>query len=276
MRIYLAGGISGNLQAKWKSIIGGERNEDLFSGRASRKEWPNGTYRGGQHYILESFFYARTNPWIEQIIPRLDDFILDSGAFTAMRGNAGNIDWERYTEEYADFINRNKIDKFFELDIDTLIGLREVERLRTRLESLTCKQPIPVWHRDRGLDYFKETCKWYKYVALGGIVKAGDKQVKGYEKAFPWFIDIAHEAGAKIHGLGYTNIAGLHRYHFDSVDSTAWLYGNRGGYLYRFNEITGLMEQIDKAPGTRLKSNDAALHNYQEWQKFQQYAKRKL
>lgn len=240
MRIYLAGGISGNLQAKWKSIIGGGQNEDLFSGQVFRKEYPNGTYRGGQHYILESFFYARTNPWMEQIIPRLDDFILDSGAFTAIRGNAGNIDWGRYVEEYADFINRNKIDKFFELDIDTLIGLREVERLRTRLENLTGKQPIPVWHKDRGLQKFREICKEYQYIALGGIA-IKEIPIKKFEKTFDYFINTAHEAGAKIHGLGYTNIAGLHKYHFDSVDSTAWLYGNRGGYLYRFNEITGLM-----------------------------------
>lgn len=228
--------------------------------------------RSGKHNILESFYYARANPQIEKIIPIVDNFLLDSGAFTAMQGNAdGLINWEQYTEEYAEFINRNKIEKFFELDIDSLVGLSEVERLRKILERLTGKQPIPVWHKNRGLNYFKTMIREYPYVAIGGIVsKEFPRQT--YEKAFPWFIDTAHEAGAKIHGLGYTNIKGLHTYHFDSVDSTAWLYGNRGGYLYVFNEVTGLLEQVKKMPGTRLKSTEAAIHNYTEWQKFQKYA----
>ena len=198
--------------------------------------------------------------------------MLDSGAFTAIQGNAdGSIDWEHYTEEYAEFINHNKIEKFFELDIDSIVGLKEVERLRGKLERLTGRQPIPVWHKNRGIEYYKYMIKNYPYVALGGIAI---KEIprNSFEKAFPWFIDKAHEAGVKIHGLGYTNIKGLHFYHFDSVDSTAWLYGNRGGYLYLFNEVTGLLEQIDKSPGMRLKSTEAALHNYHEWQKFQQYA----
>lgn len=227
---------------------------------------------GGQHLILESYYYARNNQWIEKIIPKLDDFMLDSGAFTAISGNAGNIDWDNYIEEYAEFINRNRVEKFFELDIDSVIGLKGVEKLRRRLEMLTGKQPIPVWHPTRTLDYWKEQmCGEYPYVAIGSTT-ANKIPRKVHEAAFPWFINTAHEAGCKIHGLGYTDISGLRVFHFDSVDSTAWLYGNRGGYLYRFNETTGLMEQIKKPEGTRLKSTEAAIYNYKEWQKFQLYA----
>ena len=275
MNIYLAGRISGNLSKDWKTSIGGGQNENLFSGRASREEWQIRN-RGG-HLILESYYYARNNQWIEALLPNLAGFILDSGAFTFMQGShSGPIDWDEYVEGYADFINRNNIELFFELDIDSVVGLKEVERLRDKLERLTGRQSIPVWHKNRGLDYFKAMCKDWPYVALGGFAKAGDMASrKKYEQAFPCFIDIAHTAGAKIHGLGYTNIKGLHYNHFDSVDSTAWLYGNRGGYLYKFNEITGLMEEY-KAEGCRLKSHQAALHNYIEWQKLQRYAERYL
>lgn len=230
---------------------------------------------GGGHLILESYYYARNNQWIEPLIPNLGGFLLDSGAFTFMSGShSGPIDWDEYVAGYADFINRNKIDLFFELDIDSVVGLKEVERLRNKLESLTGKQSIPVWHKTRGIDYFKTMCKGWKYVAIGGIVSR-EIERNTYKKAFPFFIQTAHDAGSKIHGLGYTEIDGLHKYHFDSVDSTAWLYGNRGGYLYHFNEIKGTMEQFE-VKGQRLKSHDAALHNYQEWQKFQQYAERYL
>lgn len=81
---------------------------------------------------------------------------------------------------------------------------------------------------------------------------------------------------ANIHGLGYTSIAGLHKYHFDSVDSTAWLYGNRGGYLYKFNAKKGDFDKITAPAGMRLKSKDAAMNNYIEWTKFQQYAEKHL
>ena len=40
------------------------------------------------------------------------------------------VNWDEYLERYADFINRNRIDKFFGLDIDVVVGYDEVVRLR--------------------------------------------------------------------------------------------------------------------------------------------------
>ena len=163
------------------------------------------------------------------LVKYFGSFLLDSGAFTFMSGShKGGINWDEYVEEYAAFINRWDVKLFFELDIDSVVGLPETERLREKLEALTGKKPIPVWHRNRGKEYFIKMCEDYPYVALGGIVtKEIDR--KKYETAFPWFIKTAHEHKCKIHGLGYTTVANLKKYHFDSVDSTSWLYGNRGG-----------------------------------------------
>ena len=227
--------------------------------------------------ILESFYYCRDNEWIPKLIPHLGDFLLDSGAFTFMQGTE-RVDWDKYTEDYAAWINRNQIEKFFELDIDSVVGLPEVERLREKLMTLTGRKPIPVWHPSRGKDYFFKMCEDYPYVALGGIVgaKKGGKEYQKYQAAFPWFIREAHRRGCKIHGLGFTGIEKLKSFHFDSVDSTAWLYGNRGGYLYRFDPKTGTMGKIPTPPGHRLKSREAAIWNYNEWIKYQQYAERYL
>lgn len=200
--------------------------------------------------------------------------MLDSGAFTFMQG-AAVVDWDAYTEEYAAWINKYGVEKFFELDIDSVVGLKEVERLRKKLEALTNRQPIPVWHKSRGLEYFEKTCDEFGYVAIGGIVTQEIPRAK-YEAAFPHFINTAHRKGAKIHGLGYTSLDGIKRYHFDSVDSTAWLYGNRGGYLYIFNPQTGIMGKRMAPPGHRLKSSDAAKWNFNEWVKFQKYAEKYL
>lgn len=299
MNLFLAGGISGNISKSWKELARQiiEQCESISQEKTERQEsletsWggrlmnlylagehpvKNGriaAQRGGQYNILESFYYCKNNAFIPVLIPHLKSFLLDSGAFTFMQGKA-SVNWDSYTEEYAAFINKHDIKLFFELDIDPIVGLKEVERLRKKLEHLTGKKPIPVWHISRGKEYFVKMCKEYPYVALGGIVTQEVPRAV-YEKAFPWFIATAHKYGAKIHGLGYTSLEGLHKYHFDSVDSTAWLYGNRGGYLYKFNPRTGMMDKIDAPSGSRLKSTEAAMHNFLEWIKFQEYAEKHL
>ena len=274
MEIYLAGE---NGKTRFLAELFNRGGYEYLPGRgAPGKEWQTCS-RGGQ-LILESYYYCRSNNIIPKLLPRLGGFLLDSGAFTFMQGN-GKADWDRYTEEYAEWINHHKIDLFFELDIDSIVGLKEVERLRAKLERLTGKQPIPVWHIGRGKDYFvNQMCGNYPYVALGGIVgaKKGSQAYKQYQAAFPWFIREAHRAGCKIHGLGFTSLEGVRKYHFDSVDSTAWLFGNRGGYLYKFNQATGEMGKIPAPDGCRLKSRDAAMWNFREWIKFQEYAKKYL
>ena len=301
MRIFLAGGVSGNLREFWQRVmkiylaVPHSRSEVVelmevyqaslvLSGhlkdhiRESMSKFINPIadnfvrdVKLSEMSILESFYYLRKNEKFMTLVKHFGSFLLDSGAFTFMSGShKGGINWDEYVEEYAAFINRWNVQLFFELDIDSVVGLTEVERLREKLEALTGKKPIPVWHRNRGKEYFIKMCENYPYVALGGIVtKEIDR--KKYETAFPWFIKTAHDHKCKIHGLGYTTVANLKKYHFDSVDSTAWLYGNRGGYLYKFNPRTGLLDQLGKE-GCRLKSREGAVNNFNEWVKFGKYA----
>lgn len=183
------------------------------------------------------------------------------------------IQWEEYIERYAEFINRNNIKKFFELDIDSLVGYDKVIQYRKKLESLTNRQSIPVWHKSRGLEEFKKMCDEYNYGAIGGIVA---KEIKPEQyKAFPSMISEAHRRGCKLHGLGFTSLERLTKCHFDSVDSTAWTTGNRFGFIYQFNGKT--MIKHDAPKGKRLgDSRKVALINYTEWIKFQKYAEENL
>lgn len=223
-------------------------------------------------YILESFYY--TDEDTERLLPYFGDFLLDSGAFTFMQGNHnGKIKWEEYIERYADFINRNKVEKFFELDIDSVVGYKKVLEYRKKLERLTSKPCIPVWHKSRGVQDFKKTCDEYGYIAIGGIVAKEITQDE-YPK-LPALINEAHKRGAKIHGLGFTSLNWLKVCHFDSVDSTAWTTGNRFGFVYKFTGKT--MTKIDAPKGKRLgDSRKVALINYIEWIKFQKYAETHL
>ena len=220
-------------------------------------------------HILESFYYA--DEFTEKMIPYFGKFLLDSGAFTLFtnKSKGNNIVWEEYVDRYADFIVRNKVERFFELDIDMLIGHDRVAALRRRLERKAGRPCIPVWHKFRGREAFIRMCDEYKYVAIGGIVSR--EIVPAEYRFFPWFINEAHRRKAKIHGLGFTNIRLLPRYHFDSVDSTTWTTGNRFGAVYYFNGHT--IKKRLKGEGQRLKDSRAvAVNNFNEWVKFQQYA----
>jgi hypothetical protein len=83
----------------------------------------------------------------------------------------------------------------------------------------------------------------------------------------------ADKNNCKVHGLGFTKISDLPELPFYSVDSTAWLYGNRGGYIYNFNGYG--IDKI-KPKNSRLKGKEAAIHNFNEWIKFQKYAEHNL
>lgn len=273
MRVFLAG-----CNSRWNMIMHllgveckkGKGDMQLFL--AGTAPWRNeGIYdeaiKGCRPYILESFYYV--NEDTERLLPCFGDFLLDSGAFTFMQGTKGVVNWGEYIERYADFIKRNGIAKFFELDIDSVVGYEKVKIFRATLEKLVGKQSIPVWHKSRGIDEYRRLCDKYPYVALGGIV-SGEFSKSDY-RLFPALITEAHKRGAKVHGLGFTNLALLPSCHFDSVDSTAWTTGNRFGFVYKFDGNT--MQKIEAGQNRRLKdSRVVALNNFTEWIKYQRYA----
>ena len=267
MKIFIAG-----TEDRAKQLIGAE-NDCLFTVHSQQHLEKSG-HEGDlfkDANILQSFYYC--NKFSEEvIIPSCKNFILDSGAFTFF-SSGKNVDWNDYIKKYADFINRNNIDLFFELDIDVLVGYENVLKLRKTLEQLTNKKCIPVWHKSRGKEEFIKMCEEYDYVALGGIVSKEFKQ-KDY-KYFKWFINEAHKRGTKIHGLGFTNLKGLEKYKFDSVDSSSWTAGNRFGSIYIFDGKT--MKSHKRPEGQRLADQKkVALHNFNEWVKFSKYAERNL
>lgn len=266
MRLYLAGTWSRDYcftKEQMKIYLAGEGC--YVKDKGTWEEWPKNDLM-----ILESFFYVKE--WQIPFIPQFKSFLLDSGAFTFMQNAGARLNWEEYLERYAAFINQQKIDLFFELDIDSIVGIKEVERLRDKLETLTNKRCIPVWHKSRGLDYWEKMSRDYDYIAIGGIV-SGELKKPDYQH-FPALLKIAKDNGAKVHGLGFTNLDGLTKYKFDSVDSTAWLYGNRGGFVYWFDGKT--LQKVKAKEGQRLNAKQAAIHNFNEWVKFQKYAEKYL
>jgi hypothetical protein len=252
MDLYLAGPNAGN-------ITKGDRAECFTARRL---------------YILESFYYM-----VDWMLPYIDNkvwnFMLDSGAFTFIKQKANGGDtwastnWDDYVYRYADFILEHDINLFLELDIDVVVGLPRVEQLRQMLEARTGRQCIPVWHRSRGLDYWRRMVKDYQYIAIGGL--AINVIHRNEYKYLNQLCDIAHETRTRVHGLGFTPIPGLIDYRFDSVDSTGWTMGNRTGHIMYFDGKT--IQKQPKPDGMKMKAREAAKHNFREWVKYQRYMK---
>jgi len=222
-------------------------------------------------YLLSSYYYCREDTDFKPIgfvyRDHCKSFLLDSGAYTFMDNisrDPEEIDFQEYTDQYAQFINNHDIERFFELDIDNVVGLARTRELRRRLERKTGKDCIPVWHKSRGKDAFLKIAREYDHIAIGGIV-AGEFSQDEYQY-FRWFTDKAHELGAKIHGLGFTP-SNIGKYGFDSVDSTSWLSAQKFGTVHKFTGSD--LQQIDK-PG-RAKHPENTRHNFKEWVKYAHY-----
>lgn len=271
MKVFLAGGESRH----WiqDELLKKKRYATLPCRGHSMEKW--GGYdpiiKEYHPFILESFYYVDEDT--ERLLPYFGDFLLDSGAFTFMQNSKSHVNWQEYIERYADFVKRNGIKKYFELDIDSIVGYEKVLEYRRILENLVGWHCIPVWHKARGIKEFTRMCDEYDYAAIGGIVA---KEIKPEQySAFPAMIKEAHKRGCKLHGLGFTSLEWLPKCHFDSVDSTAWTTGNRFGFIYNFDGKT--MKKTDCPPGKRLADGrQVALINYTEWIKFQKYAETHL
>lgn len=204
------------------------------------------------------------------------DYMLDSGCFTFLTNDPAHITFaqlRQYSYRYAEHVRDHKLPLYVEMDIDKIYGYKAALELRSILERIVQRPCIPVWHTSRGKDDFIQMCKEYDYVAFGAFLT--DNFSRKLFKYIPWFIDTAHEHGAKIHGLGFTHFDGLPRYHFDSVDSTSWVHGNAYGFVFKFdrNKV-----KILRKPSSHRIAHPASLeyHNFKEWVRFQRYAEKYL
>ena len=243
MKLFLAGDVPWRELIYSKAIINcptAEENQEgnsmniMLAGGKSRADKLGEQRKKYKPYILESFL--QTTEKSVKYLPYYGDYMLDSGAFSMLMGNAKKVDLKTYVDSYIAYVQKYNVQKFFELDIDPVVGYEEVLKIRKYIAEKVGRSPIPVWHKSRGMKDFIEMCKRYKYVAIGGYVSG--EFTKGEVEKFPLLIKEAHSHGAKIHGLGFTQLKYLPRFHFDSVDSTAWVSGNRFGAVYKFNGKT--------------------------------------
>lgn len=224
-------------------------------------------------YVLTSFIDYHNSKTLPEYVYQ-EKHITDSGAFSTFKEieEAKKYDWDKYMKKYINFLKETGAKLYFELDIDAVVGLPKVEYYRKWLEDATGIAPIPVWHWNRKWDYFEWMCENYPYVSIGTTPATYEGALmRKKPEIIKKFIQTAHDKGAKIHGLGYTDTNWLKVLDFDSVDSTSHVC-HKFGQLHYFNgstiETVKRKNKDDKMIG---KTSDYHILNIAEWIKYQKY-----
>lgn len=193
-------------------------------------------------YNLMSYYYIKNKSELAELIrDNSEEILIDSGAHSFQKGK--KVDWEEYTKKYAEFIkqfDRPNIIGYFEMDVDNIIGYNKVLELRKILESVSDKI-IPVWHKNRGIEQYKNMCKQYqgRIVAITGFKNEDIK-----DEQYLMFLKYAKKYNCKVHCLGMTRKKVLDKVPFDYVDSSSWkqsgIYGRidgRGKVSKQFSKV---------------------------------------
>jgi hypothetical protein len=228
-------------------------------------------------YLLQTFYEMKGNKKIEKQIVEfikrrgLDNFILDSGAFSMFNGT-GKLTYDglkRYVDRYCEFIIKHKIKNFVEMDIDAVIGYEEAKKINRYIESRVGSKPMYVHHvESRTIEDLEKACKESDYLMWGGIAGKG-KSVETINT----FVDYCFDFGTRVHALGFTPLNLDECRNLYSCDSSSWTMGGRAGNIFQFaNDKIDTMKAEGKKRITFYELNN---HNMRQWIKYQQYLKNK-
>lgn len=221
-----------------------------------------------QTNILHSFAY--NNDFCSSLYEYCGCLMLDSGAFTIMNSDKNNFNPMEYCKKYAEHIKKYKIKYFIELDIEGVYGFDVYKDCLHQLQDITGENPIYVFHKWRGLNYFHEIIKKCDYIALGDVsVGRGSRKIYDY---FPYFLNKAHENNCKVHGLAFTDLNSLSYMDFDSVDSSSWKSGDIFAHPFRFDGHKVNQYNCKRNSERKLdKGSVVQEHDFLEWKKLSQY-----
>lgn len=216
---------------------------------------------------LVSYYYCQKNTATAETLRDNSRLLMvDSGAHSFQGGK--KVDWLEYTRRYAAFIrefDRPNVVGYFEMDVDKIIGLDNVVRLRRVLEeeSGVPEKIIPVWHNSRGNHEFTEMCrrKQGQVVAISGFAGADIR-----DSDYASFLKEAWKYGCKLHGLGLTRRDILDRVPFDFTDSSSWNLETVYGSL---RTSAGSKVKLPRASGKGEQRANVLARSYMSWMDMQ-------
>jgi len=230
-------------------------------------------------YGLVSFYHLKEAD-LPVILQKTKRLLIDSGAFTfRSKTKSGGIeDFDNFANKYTEFVKRwkdnERIEGFFELDIDGVVPYEKVQEYRKNLLKVTPKI-IPVWHKNRGIQSFHNMCKVFKDRKVAITSLANDIA----EDQYNMFINTAKKYGAKIHILGMTRFKYMKPFNIkkdDSCDSSSWkMTSINGGFMaplpdgdwFKFS----FTEQSDIHYKPLMRLNLITMVNIQRYYKGKEY-----
>lgn len=210
---------------------------------------------GARPRVLLSYWYARkldagairaaTAGW---------DVIVDSGAFSAYTSGQ-TIDVDTYAAWLAGW--KDVATAAFSLDVigDPVASLRNYRRLAAAGTGVPI---VPVFHAGsaaRHLDALLD--EGARYIGFGGLVEHYQKKAAVMRWA-AWNLKRCADAGAAVHGLGFTASA-TRDLPFYSVDSSTWVMAGRRGFLCCFNPARGIVQQTQFRNPVSIRSRAVSL-----------------
>lgn len=162
------------------------------------------------------------------------DIMVDSGAFSFMANEEKmkKIDLDAYIRDYGAFVTEHEssINRFIELDIQSIVGVSEYEKFYKQLDALTPthRKPTIVWHVMEEISKFNrdvDRCveQGDDLICIGGAAALKITANKKLNQMMRELCYYAAGKGVKVHGLGITSRVA--RYiDFYSVDSLSFVY----------------------------------------------------
>lgn len=132
----------------------------------------------------------------------------------------------------------------FYFNFDYRIHAPTVYSIQRRLEKAGLR-PVPVFHGDDGLDWFRRYCEdGHKLIGLGGKTTAIRSAWRNLRKYYERVFNIAEKHGVKLHGFGVNSLSLMFEFPWYSVDATTWIKTAAYGRISFVNPVTHTVDQI--------------------------------
>lgn len=219
-------------------------------------------FLNGHRRMLFSYLYLRTNKAkakeIVEVARRAaepDDLIMDSGAFSFMFGaHAGQLPpelpaYDAFVEEYIDDMKSwGWPGIVVEMDVDRLLGVDALERLRERFAPLG-DRVMYAWHKPQGPEAMGTLARRFSHVSFSMIelskIALHHNDEESMARDLLTRIELATPgAPPRVHLLGCNRMQLLTDRRVWSADATSVLSGVKFGSPMVFDVIGGKMRAI--------------------------------
>jgi len=223
--------------------------------------------------------YNTKAPQFNKLLSQFDYVMIDSGAYSYFSGTAEIFNdylIDKYVEQYGLWLKDNKdyYTDFVEMDIDKMINydLKRIEKYRKYLEDCAGKKSIPVWHVNRGLEYWDKMTQEYDYVGIGGIAI---NEFRDAKRKIYHMLKIARKNKCRVHAFGFTFLNYLKLIPLDSVDSSSCTTGSRYGVFYLFLDKKLYQFPLQKLQkSSKINGVEFDNINFKTWKLYKDYLKK--